>query len=218
MSILPMPVNPSILPEDRYYDPDVFTEAEVTEAAKSFWTDIQKVRDLHRRLKDLVPYFGRDPEFDKGLREALLIQRKIMFDLRTAFGDAYQFLTEPQQIEAGQFIRTAQNELFNFYDKAGISYRLEGLGIAPVLIILGVAITALAAGALVGLHRNISLQEKKIKYQESLIPLVEAGTLPGDVLKPIEEPGFFDQIQNIAILGIAGIFLIPIIQKLAKGK
>ena len=149
--------------------------ADVEEAARSFYTDFKKVRSLHSRLIPLLSYSGREWDYDGSLRDVLARQEELMFGLRNLYVDAYDLLSPRRRSEVFKWIVTATGELQSSKGQ---------LGLAPILVIAGVIMTAATATALVAWHRLIGVQSKAISYQESLIPFVVSGDLPSDVLVP----------------------------------
>jgi hypothetical protein len=183
---------------------------EIETAAKNFAADLFEVSKLHDRLISLLSYYGRSPKFDRNIPELVNRQREIMFNLRTAFAEAYPILDEKSQTAAGRFIREATAQLRDQPKPPG---QEPGLGLAPVVIVGGVIISAIAAGALVAFHRLISVQKKEIDLQEKLIPLVKAGDLPPDVLQ--RQAGLFGGLNNyfkLAVLAAAAYFLWPVLK------
>lgn len=172
------------------------TQQEVEEAANEFWNDFTKVVDFQYRLTELVKLQGRNVQFDTGLKTVLEKQRKLLFDLRTLYAGAYDLLSENRRSIVFRWIVKATGELKE------IGTALGGLGIAPLVIVGGVLLTGAIAGLLVGWHRQISVQGQALTNQERMIPLVESGKLPAEVLRPAPVGGLTGMIGNLSTVAL----------------
>jgi hypothetical protein len=189
---------------------------DIETAAQSFASDLYNVAILHDKLMALMSYYGRDPDYDAKIPGLVSRQREIMFNLRTAYAEAYPILDEQSQAAAGRFIREATAQLKN---QPQASASKSGLGLAPVVLVGGVIISAVAAGALVAFHRLITVQRKEIELQERLVPLVQKGELPPEVLQ--RQGGLFAGLNNyvkFAILAAAAYFLWPVLKDAIDGR
>lgn len=183
---------------------------DIETAAQSFASDLYEVSVLHDKLMTLLSYYGQNPEYDARIPGLVSRQREIMFNLRTAYAEAYPILDERSQAAAGRFIREATAQL---KDQPQVSTPGSGLGLAPVVLVGGVIVSAIAAGALVAFHRLITVQKKEIELQGRLVPLVREGKLPPEVLQ--RQAGLFAGINNyvkLAILAAAAYFLWPVLK------
>lgn len=162
---------------------EVITDSKATpemeEAAAAFYGDYLKLKTYHVRLSRMMSYRGRNAEFDAGLKRLVQDQRKLMFQLRSLYAEAYDLLPADKRAEVFRWIVQATGQLKAFASDLG------GLGIAPLVIVAGVLITAATATALVAWHRAITAQGKALDNQARMIPLVEAGIVDPDVLKPV---------------------------------
>jgi len=177
-------------------DVNNITHAEVEEAANEFWNDFTKVVDFQYRLTELVKLQGRNAQFDTGLKTVLDKQRKLLFDLRTLYAGAYDLLSENRRSIVFRWIVKATGEL------KGIEGALGSLGVVPLVIVGGVLLTGAIAGLLVGWHRQISVQAQALANQEKMIPLVEAGVLPAEVLKPVAVGGLTGMLGNLGTVAL----------------
>lgn len=198
--------------------PDVqnLSQEEVQKAYNEFWNDFFDVVKLQDRFEKLLPFFGQDPTYDRGLADIIERQKQILFDLRTIYGELYDSFNEVQQRNIGEFIRRATAKI------PGVRMSgLGALGIAPLILAGGVVISILAAGALVAYHRNISMQKDRIALQEKMIPLVASGELPPEVLEqPTGKPGIFEamflNVGNLILMGLGVMFLWPVLKDMLK--
>ena len=162
---------------------EVITDSKATpdmeEAAAAFYGDYLKLQTFHVRLSRMMSYRGRNAEFDAGLKRLVQDQRKLMFQLRSLYAEAYDLLPADKRAEVFRWIVLATGQLKAFASELG------SLGIAPLIIVAGVLITAATATALVAWHRAITAQGKALDNQARMIPLVEAGIVDPDVLKPV---------------------------------
>lgn len=172
------------------------TQTEVEEAANEFWNDFTKVVDFQYRLAELVKLQGRNAEFDAGLKTVLDRQKKLLFDLRTLYAGAYDLLSENRRSIVFRWIVKATGELKQ------IEGALGSLGVVPLVIVGGVLLTGAIAGLLVGWHRQISVQGQALSNQEKMIPLVEAGILPAEVLKPAPVGGLAGMLGNLGTVAL----------------
>jgi hypothetical protein len=189
-------------------------KAQVQNAWNEFWNDFYEVVKAQDRIDYYLTHTGKVTRFDEGLQDLIARQRQILFDLRTVFSELYEYFNPTQQQNIASFIRRATTSL-------KVSPQLSGgfgLGVAPLILIGGVVVSLVAGGALLAYHRNISLQKERIKLQEKLLPLVETGKLPPEVVKevfkqPTKEAGFFEglfaNIGNLILIGIAVTFILP---------
>ena len=177
-------------------DVNNITQAEVEEAANEFWNDFTKVVDFQYRLTELLKLQGRNAEFDASLKTLLDKQRKLLFDLRTLYAGAYDLLSENRRSIVFRWIVKATGEL------KGIEGALGSLGVVPLVIVGGVLLTGAIAGLLVGWHRQISVQAQALANQEKMIPLVEAGILPAEVLKPVAVGGLTGMLGNLGTVAL----------------
>ena len=79
---------------------------------------------------------------------------------------------------------------------------LGSLGVLPLVIVGGVLLSGAIAGLLVGWHRQISVQAQALANQEKMIPLVEAGVLPAEVLKPVAVGGLTGMLGNLGTVAL----------------
>jgi hypothetical protein len=187
---------------------DAIDVAEVEKAARAFYSDFKKLEAYHLKIVSLMSYSGRESAYDGPLKSMLDRQESLMFGLRNLYVDAYDLLSKSRQLEVFRWIVKATGELRSYQGQ---------LGIAPVVVIAGVLLTAATAGALVSWHRMVDVQGKAISYQESLLPLVLKGELPPDVLKPvIGDGGLSGLIDVIPVLLIGAVVLYGI--SVFKGK
>jgi len=177
-------------------DVNNITQAEVEEAANEFWNDFTKVVDFQYRLTELVKLQGRNAQFDTGLKTVLDKQKKLLFDLRTLYAGAYDLLSENRRSIVFRWIVKATGELKE------IEGALGSLGVVPLVIVGGVLLTGAIAGLLVGWHRQISVQAQALANQEKMIPLVEAGILPAEVLKPVAVGGLTGMLGNLGTVAL----------------
>jgi len=168
------------------------TETEVREAAAVFFDDFEKVMTFHDQIQAMAQYRGRNNTFDQGFSSIVDRQSRLMFGLRDLYADTYEWLTPPQRSLLYKWIVSATGELREI--KAGFGQ----LGIAPIIIIAGIAITAATAGALVAWHREISVQAQALANQAELIPLVAEGKIPSDVLRPLQPTTIASSLTAIA--------------------
>lgn len=167
------------------------SEGDVQEAFASFYDDFGQVMQFHDVIQQMAPYIGRNSQYDAGLKTIVDRQNELMFELRNLYADMYPSLNPTQQSLLYNWIVKATGQLRTVSDTLG------NLGIAPIIIIAGVAITALTATALVAWHRQISLQREALKQQAALIPLVAEGKVPADVLKPMTSPSISQTISTL---------------------
>lgn len=174
---------------------------EVEEAAAEFYGDYLKLKAFHVRLSGMMSYRGRNAEFDAGLERLIGEQRKLMFQLRSLYAEAYDLLPADKRAEVFRWIVSVTGQLKAFASELG------GLGIAPLVIVAGVLITATTATALVAWHRAITAQGKALDNQARMIPLVEAGIVDPSVLKPVAPAlGLSGVIGNLSsVLLIIGL-------------
>lgn len=172
------------------------TQREVEEAANEFWNDFTKVVDFQHRLMELYKLKGRDAKFDTGLNDLYKQQSKLLFDLRTLYAGAYDLLSEARRSIVFRWIVKATGEL------KGVESALAGLGVVPLVIVGGVLLTGAIAGLLVGWHRQISVQGKALENQEKMIPLVQQGILPAEVLKPAPVGGLTGILGNLSTIAL----------------
>jgi hypothetical protein len=174
---------------------------EVEEAAAAFYGDYLKLKAFHVRLSGMMSYRGRNAEFDAGLKRLVGGQRKLMFQLRNLYVEAYDLLPADKRAEVFRWIVSVTGQLKAFASELG------GLGIAPLVIVAGVLITAATATALVAWHRAITAQGKALDNQARMIPLVEAGIVDPSVLKPVAPAlGLSGVIGNLSsVLLIVGL-------------
>lgn len=177
-------------------DVNSITQKEIEEAANDFWNDFTKVVDFQYRLTELVKLKGRNVQFDTGLKTLLDRQRKLVFDLRSLYAGAYDLLSENRRSLVFRWIVKTTGELKN------IEGSLGGLGVAPLVIVGGVLLTGAIAGLLVGWHRQISVQGQALTNQEKMIPLVESGVLPAEVLRPAPVGGLSGMIGNLGTIAL----------------
>lgn len=184
---------------------EVITDSKATlemeEAASAFYGDYLKLKAYHVRLSRMMSYRGRNEKFDAGLKLLVHDQRKLMFQLRNLYADAYDLLPADRRSEVFRWIVQATGQLKTFASE------FSGLGIAPLVIVAGVLITAATATALVAWHRAITAQGKALDNQARMIPLVEAGIVGPDVLKPVAPAlGLSGVIGNLSsVLLIVGL-------------
>jgi hypothetical protein len=172
------------------------TQQEVEEAANEFWNDFTKVVDFQYRLTELVKLQGRNAQFDTGLKTLLDKQRKLLFDLRSLYAGAYDLLSENRRSIVFRWIVKATGELKE------IGTALGSLGVVPLVIVGGVLLTGAIAALLVGWHRQISVQGQALSNQEKMIPLVESGALPAEVLRPAPVGGLTGMIGNLSTVAL----------------
>lgn len=177
-------------------DVNDITQKEVEEAANEFWNDFTKVVDFQHRLLTLYKLKGRDARFDAGLKALLDQQKKLTFDLRTLYAGAYDLLSETRRTIVFRWIVKTTGELKE------IEGALGSLGVVPLVIVGGVLLTGAIAGLLVGWHRQISVQAQALANQEKMIPLVEAGKLPAEVLKPAPVGGLTGMLGNLSTVAL----------------
>lgn len=172
------------------------SESEVKEAVRTFYPDYQKLRRMTEELEELMKLSGRSSSYDDPLRKTIARQEELIIQMRQIFAEIYELLSPAEQEEIGRWILGSVKRVRE--------YR-QTLGIAPAVIIIGgVVIAAATATALVAWHRAISVQEKAIEYQRTLIPLVAKGDLPPEVLKPIKAPGggLLEMLPTLAVVGL----------------
>lgn len=172
-------------------DTSTITDADVQEAAQNFYNDFGKVMEFHTAIQEMARYSGRNGDYDAGLRDLIARQKELMFGLRSLYADVYELLTPAQRSIVFKWIVQATGELKTTSDSLG------NLGIAPLIIVAGIIITAATATALVAWHRQISLQKQALEYQATLLPLVTEGKLPADVLKPATPTGISETVNNV---------------------
>jgi len=174
---------------------------EMEEAAAAFYGDFLKLKTYHVQLSRMMVYRGRNTEFDAGLQSLVTGQRKLMFELRNLYAEAYDLLPVDKRSEVFGWIVRTTGELKTFASELG------ALGIAPIVIVAGVLLAAGTATALVAWHRAITAQGKALDNQARMIPLVEAGLLDPSVLKPVAPaPGLSSVIGSLSsVLLIIGL-------------
>jgi len=189
-------------------------QASVQDAYNNFWNDFYEVVKAQDSIEEYLPSYGINEKFDTGLVDLVQRQKQILFDLRTIYGELYEFFNVTQQASIGDFIRRATISLSEGRLPSGLS----GLGIAPFILAGGIVVSIIAGGALLAYHRNISLQKDRLAMQVELIPLVAAGKLPPEVLEPPPVSpgvfqGLFSNIGTLILIGVGIYFLWPIIQE-----
>lgn len=196
-------------------------KAQVQKAWDNFWDDFYEVVKAQDRIDYYLTHVGKVPRFDAGLKDLIVRQRQILFDLRTVFAELYDYFNATQQQNIASFIRRATVSLKVSPELYSGFARTFGLGVAPLILIGGVVISLIAGGALLAYHRNISLQKERVALQEKLLPLVEAGKLPPEVAaevfkQPTKEAGIFgdlfSNIGNLILIGVAVAFLWPLVR------
>lgn len=175
------------------------SESDVQEAFGSFYDDFGQVMQFHDAIQKMAPYVGRNAQYDAGLKSIVARQNELMFNLRNLYADMYPSLNPTQQTLLYNWIVKATGQLRSVSDSLG------NLGIAPIIIIAGVALTALTATALVAWHRQISVQRQALEQQAALIPLVAEGKVPADVLKPIVTPSIGQTISTLGSVLMWGV-------------
>jgi len=180
---------------------DSVATPEMEEAAAAFYSDFLKLKTFHVQLSRMVSLQGRNTEFDAGLKSLVMEQRKLMFQLRNLYAEAYDLLPADRRSEVFRWIVEATGELKTFASELG------SLGVAPLVIVAGVLISASTATALVAWHRAITAQGKALDNQARLIPLVEAGVVDPSILKPVAPAlGLSGVIGNLSsVLLIVGL-------------
>jgi hypothetical protein len=180
------------------------TQAEIQEAAAMFFSDFRDVQEFHDRILRFAMHTGRNAKYDAGLRSIVERQKRLMFELRNLYVNAYELLSQGQRSVVFRWIVQATGEL------KATAETLGGLGIAPFIIIGGVVVSGVVATALVAWHREISNQRKALELQEELIPLVAEGKLPADVLRPLPPTTISSAISGFsnALLLLGGLFLV----------
>jgi len=179
------------------------TQAEIQEAASKFFSDFKDVQDFHDQILRFAKYTGTNAEYDAGLRDIVERQKRLMFELRNLYVNAYELLTPGQRSVVFRWIVQATGELKATSDTLG------DLGIAPFIIIGGVVLAGVVATALVAWHREISVQQSALENQAKLIPLVAEGKIPADVLRPVPPTTITTAISDFSnvLLWLGGLFL-----------
>ena len=176
------------------------TDAEVREAAATFFSDFEKVMRFHDQILAMVDYWGKNKRFDQGLSPIIERQNQLMFGLRNLYADTYELLTPPQRSLLYKWIVSATGELRSVKESLGFA-------VTGTIIVAGVIITLATATALVAWHREIGVQQQALANQAKLIPLVAEGKLPADVLQPYQPTTIarsITAIGQVALLIAAG--------------
>ena len=179
------------------------TQAEIEEAALSFFSDFKDVQSFHDQILQMSNYTGRNVEYDTNLKEIVERQRRLMFELRNLYVNAYELLSADQRSIVFRWIVKATGEL------KATAETLGGLGIAPFIIIGAVVLTSVVATGLVAWHREISVQQAALANQAKLIPLVAAGKLPAEVLRPVQPTTIASAVSDFStvLILLGGLYL-----------
>lgn len=189
------------------------TESEIREAAGAFFSDFEQVMTFHGQIVSMAQYRGRNNEFDQGLKAITDRQTELMFGLRNLYAETYEWLTPAQRSLLYKWIVRATGELRE------VKGALGEMGIAPLIIIAGVIVTAATATALVAWHREIGVQQQALANQAKLIPLVAEGKIPADVLQPYQPTTISSAITSlsqVALLIAAGYIAWKLYQQWQK--
>lgn len=180
------------------------TQAEIQEAAGRFFSDFRDVQGFHDQILRFAAHTGKNAKYDAGLREIIERQKWLMFELRNLYVNAYELLPPEQRSVVFRWIVQSTGEL------KATSGTLGDLGVAPFIIVGGVVLAGIVATALVGWHREISVQQAALENQSKLIPLVAAGEIPADVLMPVPPTTISTAISGFSnvLLWLGGLFLV----------
>lgn len=180
---------------------DLTASPELQKAAAEFYQDFLKLTEFQKEINQYVKYHGRNPQYDAGLKDLVTRQKKLLFELRNLYADAYDLLPKDKRALVFRWIVQTTGELKK------ISAGLGDLGLVPLVIVAGVIIAASTGVALIAWHREISNQAVALENQRKMIPLVEAGLVPGELLKPVTPApglaGAIGSLGNVVLIGIA---------------